>query len=292
VFQGRTAEALPQLLKAEEALRRHTHGSQRIAGSNRVRMWRAKSLLDLGHLLELRHLYDEIYQRALDTGDRLQGIGLTRIAGPVLLWYDEAQRYSTELASHPIFSPLHTTSVLHWFDLRAREELAIFTGDVAAQAGELRRAHRQIARSMIGRRSQLARVEIAWGRGRTLLGLLDEGAATRADLAELRRIVTGLRRENGFDLAILFASMLDAAIDSRRSDRHRCREHLQTVIDLSKGRGNLLYLASARYHLGVLTDGEPLPEALQYFADQGVPDHEQALRIYMPGFGNSGLHSS
>ncbi len=290
VFQGRTARAVDELFAAEDLMDRHGRGSQRTSGTNRVQVWQAKCLLDLGRLSRLRPLLERLLRRAHDQGNLLQLVALHRIAGPLWLLDDHPDRLARALATSPLFTPILTRSVLHLYDARTPAELAIYSGTVQASFDELHHGLLQMSSSLLGRRSRMARAEISWSLGRLHLALLDEdpsASSASSTLRKARRIAGSLHREKHFELATLYAHLLSAAIAHRpratNSSRNQALNHLDRAAEIALRRGNLLYHACALYHRGLLADGTPHPDALAFFSEEAVPNPRRAAQTYAPG---------
>lgn len=284
LFEGRTREAYQELLEAETQIRAHVTGSQRVSGLHRVLIWQAKALLDLGRLRELRPLVDKLEDEARRNGDFLQQMSLTRTAGALSLLDDTPDRLDEALTSQPLYAPLTTTGVLHWFDLKLRGELALYRGTIIADRDQLAVGYKTIGKSLFARRLVLSRVEVCWWWGRILLALLAEGAGGNRERRGVSRCIQRLRKEQVAGLADLYADMLDAGLHALGGHREDTLRLLDRVVDRSEKRGCILYGACARLHRNTIADGTGDSRQVEYFNAQDIGDPLRTAQVYLPGF--------
>ncbi len=284
LFEGRTREAYQELEEAETQIRAHVTGNQRVSGLHRVLIWQAKALLDLGRLTELRPLVERLDDKARRNGDFLHQMSLTRTAGALSLLNDTPDRVDEALTSQPLYAPLTTTGVLHWFDLKLRGELALYRGTIIADRDRLTDGYKTIGKSLFARRLVLSRIEVCWWWGRILLALLAEGGGGIGERRAVSRCIKRLRKEKNSGLADLFADMLDAGLHALGGHREDTLGLLDRVVDRSEKWGYMLYGACARLQRKTIIDGTGDSREVAYFNAQDIRDPERTAGIYLPGF--------
>jgi hypothetical protein len=288
VFIGDFAQGFEELEASIVALDTYTTGSARVAGLNRVRTWRLKTLLELGRVAELRDTYVAFADEARRQGDHLRLMSLTRMAAVVWLLYDRPEKVEAALEKTPLYEPIISHAILHWYDLRTRGELALYRGEVVEQIATLTRQYKKMSRSIFARRFELSRIEVRWGWGRILLALVEAGEAARSHHKQLDEIIAQLRAETSSELAAMLADMLDAGRQACAGDDERAVELLEQVIAQADARQQTLYAMLARFRRDMLTDGQVGDVASAWFAAEGLPQPDRAAHVYLPGFG-SGL---
>lgn len=288
VFGGDFSGAVQVLEDAITGLESHTHGGQRTGGLRHARTWYLKSLLDLGRLSLLRGELARIRELATGQGDLLATALLPRLCAALWLADDRPEQLTAELAAHPAHDVLITQSVCHWYDLRARIEVALYRGTVLDEADELRRGLAEIAGSLFGRWFQLSRVEI-----RTMSARLELGVAAALPPSSRRRAVAlvranelarMLRSERGMPYAATLAAGVMAGHD-RLTGRFAASRHAlaQVVHDANKAGLELLAACASlrRDGPGDVTDA--------WFAAAGVVHPQRIAAVYLPGCSESSI---
>ncbi|QDG52316.1 hypothetical protein FIV42_16695 [Persicimonas caeni] len=287
IFMGYFADGLDVLEEAMTQLAAHATGSQRVAGSNRLKVWRLKTLLELGRVAELYEAYDAFIDQARRQGDHLRLMSATRIAGVRWLLAGEPARVEGALEATPLYAPLITHSILHWYDLRIRGELALYRDSVIDDWEALERQHKVVSRSPFARRFGLARIEVRWWWGRLLLALVEQRRADAGHHKQLDKVIKKLRRESASSLSEMLADMLEAGRHACAGRHSAAVDTLARVIEQAEVRGQMLYVAVARYRRDMLDHGRPGEDATAYFAAEGIAEPDRVAQIFLPGFNRS-----
>lgn len=288
VFGGDFSGAVPVLEDAIAGLESHAHGGQRTGGLRHARTWYLKSLLDLGRLPILRGELARIRELATRQGDLLATAMLPRLCAALWLADDRPEQLTAELAAHPAHAVLITQSVCHWYDLRARVEVALYRGTVLDEAAELRRGLAEIAGSLFGRWFQLSRVEI-----RTMSARLELGVAAALPPSSRRRalaldraneLARMLRSERGMPYAATLAAGIMAGCSTLTDRIAASRCALAQVIHDAR-RADLELLAACA---SLRRDG-PSDVTDAWFAAAGVVHPERIVAVYLPGCSESAI---
>lgn len=198
------------LFDAEPPLRADTQGN--IWELNTVRIFRVAALRQLGRWRELRDETAEHLRDAMRRGDRYAATTLSRSANLAWLIADDPARARREIDARDWMAPVGRYHMQHWYELRARSELALYEGDAATGRDLLAAAEDGIRRALL-LRAQTIRTEYEWIRGKSALARVAAGEDP-ALLAIAARQAKALRGE-GVGYATTWARLLDAGVAAR-----------------------------------------------------------------------------
>ena len=260
---GRFALGVGMLAEAEPMLRHGTQGN--IWELNTVRIFRLFALRYLGRWRELRELLADFLRDAIRRGDRYAETTVSRGANIGWLAADEPVRAHRELASRGWTPPEGGYHMQHWYELRARVDLALYEGDVAGGRALIAQAIEPLERSLL-LRAQTVRTETAWMRGRIALvdGRLDETTAMS------RRLVG---EKVGYARA--WARMLDAAVAAQTRGADAARALLTEAVQLADAHDLAMCGAAAR----IMLDD---PRGEDAMLVEGVKNPARMLQVLLP----------
>ena len=261
---GRFTLGVEMLGQAEPLLRQDTQGN--IWELNTVRIFRLFALRYLGRWREMRALVTELLRDAIRRGDRYAETTISRGGNLAWLVVDDPARARRELASRGWTPPGGGYHMQHWYELRARIELALYEGDIAGARRLLDEAAEPLERSLL-LRAQTIRNETAWMRGRVAVAGDDPGAAVR----QARRL-----RRAGVAYARVWASLLDAGVAARRGGAAAAAPHLTEAARLAGETDLVMCEAAARLALDDARGEDAMRE-------EGVVAPERMLRVLLPG---------
>ena len=282
VFAGRPGQALTVQREATSQIEAHVTGSQRVTGRNRLLTWRVKTLYDLGRFNELHELYGELTERAERHGDILQTMGLHRIAGMLFALRGDPDRVAALLDERPLYPPLTTESILHWYDLRSRCELALYRRSVLDEGEELLSQIKEFRRTPFARRFQLARMEVRWSQARLQLALCaaDDNPGLHREVEEG---IADLRDEEKSSLASLWSDALEAGLRTVQQRPEQARALLHKIVTDADAQGLICLAGCARLRLANLHDTAQSRPDLSYFEDQGLIEPRRVADVFLPG---------
>ncbi len=263
---GRFALGAAMLGEAEPMLRRGTAGN--IWELNTVRIFRLFGLRYLGRWREMRAGLDEWTRDAIRRGDRYARTTLTRGLNLAWLVADDPARAARELDAGGWVPPEGGYHMQHWYELRARVELALYAGDVEAARAQLARDADGLARALL-LRAQTIRTELDWLRGRVALSGGPDGAAEAARAA---RRLDG----EGTGYARVWARMLDAGVAAARGDADRRAARLAEAVAMADAEELAMYAAVARFALDDVRGEEAM-------VAEGVRRPDRIVAVYLPG---------
>ncbi|MCB9574600.1 MAG: AAA family ATPase [Kofleriaceae bacterium] len=289
-FEGRFAPAARAL---EEAERVSTEGQEGMTYErNNTRVFRIHTLRLLGALRQQHALIREFVRGGQQRGDRYLVTTLRLLQGQALLARDDRDAARASVDEVSWSPPDRGFHLQHWYELRARVELAIYEGAAAAAVPRLAPTFAALERSML-LRVKLVRADAVALRGRLLLAAVAEGAAPPASLAEVRRLVRELRGERA-GYATVYAHLLAAgvaALDRRppRDDDDDDVTWLRRAVDDAGRHDMALHHAAAQAALGARLGGDEgarlSAAAATYAADEGVVEPARFFAVQAPGLG-------
>jgi tetratricopeptide (TPR) repeat protein len=281
-FEGRFRPALTSLARTEEIFAEGPRGLT--YEKNNGRVFRVHTLRMLGAMRQHHLLINELVRTGRQRGDRYLETTLELLHGQSLLARGdvaEARRAIDEATWTP---PEHDYHLQHWYELLARAELALYTGDAAAAVDRLAEPFAALDRSML-LRVELVRCEASALRGRLLVA-----AAAARPSAELTREAARIARKlerAGIGYATVFARLLRAALARIDGDDDATVAQLQRAIEAADECDMALHRAAARAHLGALLAGDSgaalRAAAADYATEHGIADPAQMFDLVAPG---------
>ena len=272
---GAFADAYPALAEAE---RRFMAGPVRhFAGLLSVRLFRLNAARQLGKFAEIHRSLAGYLRDAVHRGDRHAENSLVRAQNLAWLVEDNPDEARRRISASTWVAPTRGLHQQHLYDLFARVDLALYTGE-AAQLVALLAEARRIAGSLLVR-VQSNRCFLRHALARLALALAESSGDPR-HLAAAATESAALARE-GTRHATLLARLVRAAIHVRRRDPQRATAELHAVV---ASAGDLeLYPTLARYRLAEL-GGADLSDAAAPLRREGVLDPARFVRVFAPGF--------
>ncbi|MBK9031233.1 MAG: protein kinase [Myxococcales bacterium] len=279
-FEGRFPAAAAALAQAEEVFAAGPRGLT--YEKNNTRVFRVHALRMLGAVQQHGALITELVRTGRQRGDRYLETTLQLLQVQSLLARGdvaEARRNIDEVSWTPPQDGYH---LQHWYELRARVELALYEGDAAPALARLAGDFAALRRSML-LRVKLVRVDAAYLRGRLVLGGGAHGPTSAPGRAEVRRIIGQLEGED-VGYATVFALLLRAGLgDGSDDDVVRC---LRQAIEVAGAHAMAIQLAAARARLAELVGGDEgaalRAEVARYASDNGIVDPARFLAIAAP----------
>lgn len=261
-----------------EAERRFTAGPVRhFAGLLSVRMFRLNAARQLGLFAEIHRSLDVYLRDAVHRGDRHAQNSLTRALNVAWLVEDNPGEALRRVEASTWVAPTRGLHQQHLYDLFARVDVALYTGDVEAQTrllGEARRILKSLlVRVQVNRcfvRQVIGRLELA------LAGLKGE----RGRLVAASREADALAGE-GVLYAVQFARMLRAGVAVQRGQPGYAAELLHATIAAADGQG--LYATLGRYRLAELGRAD-MTEATEPLRREGILNPARLVQTFAPGF--------
>jgi hypothetical protein len=259
-FRGDFREASELMVRAEVMLREETIGN--IWELNTVSIFRLLALRYLGRWGDLRRGFDETLRDATRRGDRYAETTLTRALNVAWLVGDDPARAKRELAAcrwSPLEGGYH---MQHWYELRARMDLALYEGEREA-AWDLWSAAEGALKKSFLQRAQTIRTESLWMVGRAAVA-----RGKDSDVAE--KAARALDKE-GVGYGKVWAAMLRAGVSRRK-------ELLEDVVKVAERHELAMCAAAARMLLGDVHGEEAM-------AANGVKQPARVVSMLLPGFG-------
>ena len=272
---GAFAEAYPSLVEAE---RRFTAGPIRhFAGVLSVRLFRLNAARLLGKFAEVHRSLAGYLRDAVHRGDLHAQNSLTRALNLAWLVEDNPDEARRRIDASTWVAEARGLHQQHLYDLYARVDLALYTGEHAALA-HLQGECQRIARSLLVR-VQSNRVFVGHTLGR--LGLaLAEATGDPRHLATAEHAADALARE-GVLYATLFARLLRAGIAVQRGDLQRATATLHAVV--ASAAGLELFATLARHRLAELAGADTTAAAVP-LRREGVLAPDRLIQTFAPGF--------
>ncbi len=272
---GAFDEAYPHLLDAERGF---TAGPVRhFAGLLSVRLFRLNAARQLGSFAEIHRSLDGYLRDAVHRGDRHAQNTLTRAQNIAWLVEDNPGEARRRIDASTWVAPTRGLHQQHLYDLFARIDLALYTGDRDEQARLLAEAER-IGRSLLVR-VQSNRCFTHHAIGRLALALAEARGEPR-HLALASRMAASLGRE-GVLYGAQFARLIDAAVAVQRGDPRTAVTLLEATVAASGGLR--LYEVLARHRLAELGRGD-VSTAAEPLRSEGVLDPARLVQTFAPGF--------
>ncbi|MBI5160420.1 MAG: hypothetical protein HY996_03245 [Micrococcales bacterium] len=248
-------------------------------------------LFALSKLGSFAELAVRIVQYRLDVGRRGDRYGETSyLRGFNVVWLtkdkpDEAER---DLDRATWTAPEVGFHVQHWYELRARIELAQYRGEVRDLLGRHEDAFTRMRRSLLPR-VMMVRTEMRWVRARTALATAGVAPPSEqgALVAEARRMARKLERER-VPVASAWAALLRGALASRAGDTAGAIAALDRAIEAADALQMSTVAACAHLRRGALFGGADgateTARADAALRREGVVSPERLCEVVAPGY--------
>jgi hypothetical protein len=254
---------------------------------NNARVFRVHVLRIMGAIRGQSALIAEQIRTGRQRGDRYLATTLELLQAHSLLARGnvDAARATVEGASWT--PPATGFHLQHWYELRARVELAIYQGRASAAVDELLPRFAELDRSMIPR-VQLVRAYATAVRARLLLAAAAEGRAPDRARTEVVRAVRRLERER-VGYARVFGLLVRAGLAAFDGAAARPDQiaALRDTIAVATDNDMALHRATAQALLGQLVGGDEgarlRAAALAYARDEDVVAPDRLFSMIAPG---------
>jgi len=270
-FSGDFEQGTARLALAERRFLEETAGS--MSEVNSIRVILCQALRYQGSFAALRARFDEHVRDAGRRGDQYLKSTIHRAFNLRFLIDDDVEGARDGLAGASWAPAEQGVHLQHWYELRARAELALYTGELERADVEPRMATIASSRLM---RVKSVRADARWTRARLALGF--GGGAWQA-----RRELDGLVKERAC-YADVWAALGYAALAAGEARIARLEEAIR-LADAHRMGGCAL---AARWRLGETIGGERGAELLAAaragFAAEGVARPERMVEVLAPGF--------
>jgi hypothetical protein len=268
---GRFQLGAETMLQAETPLRADARGN--IWEFNTVRAFRLFSLRHLGRWRDMRAEFAEHLRDAARRGDRYAETTLSRGINLAWLITDEPARARKELDLATWTPPQGGYHMQHWYELRARIEIALYEQDVAATRQLLADGFGPLERSLLTR-AQTLRTDAIWLRGRAALYSAAEGGP-REHVDVAATAARALARE-GVGYAKAWGLMLEAGVAAQRDGTAATQAKLAEVIKVAGAADLQMCVAAARLARGDVRGEEAM-------SDEGVKQPRLFMSLLIPG---------
>jgi serine/threonine protein kinase/tetratricopeptide (TPR) repeat protein len=253
---------------------------------NNVRLFQLACLRHLGAFRDLSRAVGEYLRDATRRGDRYAETTLTRMFNLVWLLGDTPTEARHELEARPWTPPEQGYHMQHWYDLRARSELALYDGEGHLAHQRFAAAWHALDHSLL-LRAQVVRAEACWLRGRLALAEADAGLGKRQALDVALRMAHKLSAER-VGYARVFSVLLAAGCAHGQDDRAKCVALLKDAGALATAYHMLACSAATQRRLGDLlmgAEGQALcEEADTWMGREGIRNPARILDVFAPGF--------
>jgi hypothetical protein len=284
---GRFGEALRHLADADR-IWRETPGAAWELDTMKVFMTNA--LAQLGRLRELCSRVPKYVREATERGDLYGAVNL-RIGYANLRWLvvDEADCARREVEEAMQEWSKQGTHLEHFYELLARVNIALYTGETEAGLAELDERWKPLDRALLFRVQSL-RILARFMRARLCVAEGVAKGARAAGSALLRRATDdaqAIARER-MEWSRPVADVIHAACAHAVGDAGRAVPLLRQSIERFEASGMELHAAAARARLGVLVGGDEGAVALAtseaWMRDEGVVMPARIVAMMAPGF--------
>jgi tetratricopeptide (TPR) repeat protein len=284
-FEGRFTPAVESLEKAEDIFAEGPKGLT--YERNNTRVFRVHTLRLLGRLRQLTQLAAELVRTGRQRGDRYLESTIRLLQGQALLAHDDRVGARDSIVEVRWSPPEDGFHLQHWYELRARAELALYEGTAATALDELAAVFSDLDRSML-LRVKIVRADAIALRARILVAAAAEGHAPDGGRANVSRIARRLDGERA-GYANVYALLLRAGMSSFGSGHtdEEAAGHLREAIEQANEHDMGLHLAAARDRLGRIVGGDEgaaLREAAAAYATaEGVVEPDRMYEAIAPG---------
>jgi len=209
----------------------------------------------MGSWSNLQRAWSEYTRDAVRRGDRYAETNYLRAFNVVRLVRDEPEEAPRDLDRASWSPPEGGYHIQHWYELRARTELALYLAEPPAIEA-FGASFAALQRSLLPR-VQMIRTEAIWLRGRVALAAAAVGSPSeaRAALAVAAACERRLRRERA-PVADAWGAMLAAGVAMLRGDVPEAVVRLLSAERAARETDLLLVAATARLRRGELLGGD------------------------------------
>ncbi len=252
-FEGRFRAAATTLAQAEEIFAEGPRGLT--YEKNNTRVFRVHALRMLGAVQQHGALIAELVRAGRQRGDRYLETSLRLLQVQSLLARGDVAEARRNIDDATWTPPEHGYHLQHWYELRARVELALYEGQAGAALERLAPAFAALRRSLL-LRVKLVRADAVYLHARLALAAMHAGhpAPRGRDLVE--RAIAELEAEQ-VGYASVFALLLRAGLagispGARADEVVRC---LRQALALAAANDMAIQAAAAQALLGALIAG-------------------------------------
>lgn len=281
-FEGRFRAAADALQQTEEIFAQGPLGLT--YEQNNSRVFRVHALRVLGEVQRHGALIAEQVRLGRQRGDRYLETTLRLLQVQSLLARDDLQTARRSVDEATWTPPSDGYHLQHWYELRARVELALYEGNAPIALPRLAPQFAALRRSLL-LRVKLVRADAHYLHACLLLSAAPDGTfgQVRPEVQRLCRELEG--EEVGY--ARVFARIVGAELSLRAGKRAEAIAALREAIDLSRTHHMSFQLAAASERLGVLlggAEGSALrAEAARWASEQGVVVPARFFELAVPG---------
>jgi eukaryotic-like serine/threonine-protein kinase len=286
-YEGRFRDAAVLLREGEHLLLEQTTGTT--WARNSTRLFRLLAVRRLGEYHELRASLEAYLHDAARRGDRYTETSFRQLFNDVWLADDAPARAWAELDRATWLPPEGRFHIQHWYDLRARAEIAFYEGEGARSLERWADLFRAFDQSLL-MRVQDARADYLWILARSCLLQSFDPAQKSSALKAAAKAARRLERERvGYTTA--WAHLIRAGIAARLGDLPSTIERLSSAERASNESDLGLLAAAARRRRGELTlasrgvgGAEMIAQADRQLRDLGIRAPARMVAAVTAGF--------
>ena len=252
-FEGRFRAAAATLAQAEEIFAEGPRGLT--YEKNNTRVFRVHALRMLGAVQQHGALITELVRAGRQRGDRYLETSLRLLQVQSLLARGDVAEARRNIDDATWTPPEHGFHLQHWYELRARVELALYEGDAGPAFARLAPAFAALRRSLL-LRVKLVRADAVYLQARLALAAMHAGHAVPRGRDLVARAIAELDAER-VGYASVFASLLRAGMaelapDARRDEVVRC---LRDALEVATANDMAIQVAASSALLGAMVAG-------------------------------------
>jgi hypothetical protein len=249
-FEGRFRAAATTLAQAEEIFAEGPRGLT--YEKNNTRVFRVHALRMLGAVQQHGALIAEQIRTGRQRGDRYLETTLRLLQVQSLLARGDVAEARRNIDDATWTPPEHGFHLQHWYELRARVELALYEGDAAAALARLAPAFAALRRSLL-LRVKLVRADAVYLQARLTLAAMHAGHAVARGRDDVARAIAALDGED-VGYASVFALLLRAGVASLGgpAGRDEAARGLARASELATTLDMAIQAAAAQALLGAL----------------------------------------
>jgi hypothetical protein len=285
-FEGRFAPALAALERIESVFDEGHAGLT--FEKNNARVFRVHTLRLMGDWHRQGALIARLVRAGRQRDDRYLVTTLRLLQAQNLLAAGRPEDTRLGLEDIAWTPPEAGYHLQHWYELRARAELALFERRAAEAVEALSPSFEALARSML-LRVKLVRADAIALRARLLLAASPELPEPKRARREVHRAVRRLERERtGY--ANVYALLLRAGLAAYEDTAERQIELLRRAARESGEHTMALHQAAARHQLGALLGGDEGAEldraATRYVEHERIRAPDRLFEVALPSTGS------
>ncbi len=285
-FEGRFRAAVDSLEKAEDIFADGPKGLT--YERNNTRVFRVHALRLLGSLREHGALISKLVRTGRQRGDLYLETTLKLLHVQSRLALDDVNGAQLCIHDATWTPPEQGYHLQHWYELRARAELALYTGDSVAAAEKLGPRFDELNASML-LRVKLVRADAVALQARLQLAAALNTNSVETVRPQVARVVRALEKER-VGYATVYALLLRAGMNGEDTDA--VIADLRATIDHAEQSDMAMHRAAAQYALAGRVGGDEAASlraaATRYAEDEGVVDLARLLELVAPGIAAAG----